>query len=340
MHLSSLPLLLGLLAAAIAPLGQSQEAPTLPGPDTELAIAPTPVRDALLGRRSQEALDLLEDLDDLRAEDRDLWHLLRVVAHEQLATREDVTPAERTLALEAALAAADAGLAARPEGAWAQKLAFRRAEALRGLRRFEEAEQVFEAAARAQRSPERQGRLAEALLVHARRLSEESGPGTPDEGERDLGRARELFGRVLELDAPNEVREEALFARATCSVGLGQSDQAAGDWRAYLALEDAPRADEARVRLGRALLAGGKARPARQQFEDALAALPRPTPPSRGAPRPASASRRPGAPRTSRAWRVPPSSASWRRTPDTSRRRQPASRARPCCATPARAKQP
>ena len=273
MRLSSLPLLLGLLAAAIAPLGQSQEAPTLPGPDTELAVAPTPVRDALIGRRSQEALDLLEDLDDLRAEDRDLWHLLRVVAHEQLATREDVTPAERTLALEAALAAADAGLAARPEGAWAQKLAFRRAKALRGLRRFEEAEQVFEAAARAQRSPERQGRLAEALLVHARRLSEESRPGTPDEGERDLGRARELFGRVLELDAPATVREEALFARATCSVGLGQSDQAAGDWRAYLALEDAPRADEARVRLGRALLAGGKARPARQQFEDALAAL-------------------------------------------------------------------
>ena len=58
MRLSSLPLLLGLLAAAIAPLGQSQEAPTLPGPDTELAVAPTPVRDALLGRRSQEALDL------------------------------------------------------------------------------------------------------------------------------------------------------------------------------------------------------------------------------------------------------------------------------------------
>ncbi len=272
MRLLHLPLLLGLLGLALlTATGRSQDAPVLPAPDAELAIAPTPVRDALLHGRSQEALDLLADLDTLRPDDLDLWGLLRVVAWEQVARSSQ--PDARASALEAAVTAAEAGEAARPDGPWSSKLAFRRAEALRGLRRFEEAERVYEQAARAQRAPERQGQLAEALLVHARRLSRAPEVDAPNSGELDLARARELFGRVLDLDAPDAVREEALFERAVCSETLEQHGQAVADWQAYLVLEAPERADEARIRLGRALLSAGQARPARQRFEDALGAM-------------------------------------------------------------------
>ena len=113
MRLSSLPLLLGLLAAAIAPWASPRR--RAPAGPTRSSRSPPRRSGTRSSGGSQEALDLLEDLDDLRAEDQDLWHLLRVMAHNN-SPRAGRDPRGAHPRLEAALAAG-CRLAARPEGA-------------------------------------------------------------------------------------------------------------------------------------------------------------------------------------------------------------------------------
>jgi len=253
-----------LVQTALATLGLSlliysaatQEPEPFKGPDDALPGVPALVRDALLQGRTADALEALEHLDDLQPESKDFWSLLRITA---LTEGKD---------LAQAVTLAETFETEHKESPWLAKVRFRRAENLRQLRRFEEAERIFEAAAQALRSPERQGRLAQVYLVHAIRMAADRQPNVPDQGEQDLNGARELFGRVLDLDAPLSAVELALFERAVCSEKLSKHQQAVSDWNTYLDRKGLGRRQEARLRKGLAELEKGSAGDALRTLED------------------------------------------------------------------------
>ena len=234
----------------------TQDAEPFKGPDDALPTVPSLVRDALLEGRTEDALDTLDQLAELHPESQDFWTLLRISA---LTEGKDLAQAVKV---------AEAFEQDHAQSPWLAKVRFRRAENLRQLRRFEEAEQIYEASAQALRSPERQGRLAQVYLVHAVRMAADRKPNEPDQGEQDLRGARELFGRVLDLDAPISAVEHALFERAVCSEKLGAHEQAVQDWQIYLARNGTNRHQEARLRKGLAQLAHNRAGDALRTLED------------------------------------------------------------------------
>jgi hypothetical protein len=234
----------------------TQDAEPFKGPDDALPTVPSLVRDALLEGRTEDALDTLDQLAELHPESQDFWTLLRISA---LTEGKDLAQAVKV---------AETFEQDHAQSPWLAKVRFRRAENLRQLRRFEEAEQIYEASAQALRSPERQGRLAQVYLVHAVRMAADRKPNEPDQGEQDLKGARELFGRVLGLDAPIAAVEHALFERAVCSEKLGAHAQAVQDWQIYLTRNGTNRHQEARLRKGLAQLAHDRAGDALRTLED------------------------------------------------------------------------
>lgn len=234
----------------------TQEPEPFKGPDDALPAVPNLVRDALLEGHTEEALEALQRLDEVKPEDKDFWALLRITA---LTENGDLAQAVQI---------AEAFELDHGESPWIAKVRFQRANNLRQLRRFEEAEEIYETAAQALRSPERQGRLAQVYLVHAVRMAAERKPDEPDQGDQDLNGARELFGRVLDLDAPDSAVELSLFERAVCSEKMGKHAQAVQDWAVYLSRENFERQSEARLRRGLALMAQGSNDQALRALED------------------------------------------------------------------------
>ena len=103
----------------------TQEPEPFTGPDDALAVVPTLVRDALLEGRTEDALEALEQLDEVKPEDADFWALLRVTA---------LTEGGK---LAQAVEAAAAFETDHRDSAWLAKVRFHRADSLRRLRRFE-----------------------------------------------------------------------------------------------------------------------------------------------------------------------------------------------------------
>ncbi|MCB9914544.1 MAG: tetratricopeptide repeat protein [Planctomycetes bacterium] len=190
--------------------------------------------------------------------------------------------AERDAEAERALARLDGPLAG---SRWQAKARYLRAEVLRRLGRYAEAEAIYEAGAESVRAEPRQRELAEIYLGFADALS--TVPATPGPtDELDYGRAYALYEKVLELDAPRDLVDRAMLRRADCQALSGCSGAAVELYRAYLAEFDASdpgskaaRAGagaavlEARLALGRALLATGDRDAARREFEDVGATL-------------------------------------------------------------------
>lgn len=259
-------LLLALILLLSAPTLRAAE-------DSGLAAVPGGLRSDLQHQRWDEALTRLEALGAERAEDSDLWLLLAGVAHHGAGRHEEALGALRQLEAE------------HPGSPWAAKARFRRADIHRARGEYREAEAIYEDAVRHLRSPERQGELAQVYLDYADDAS--TTPAVPTPGHRlDHDRAFALYAKVLELEAPRELRDRALFRMAFCQEALGNWDSARQRFELYLAEFDPARQRplpagfaagsrvwQARLRLGRAELAAGRGAQARRTFEDLAADL-------------------------------------------------------------------
>lgn len=253
---------LGLLCLMLSPLvlGRAQDAAEAPPVRAELPAVPEPVRQALLAGEYDAALEALATLQQGTPELADFWMYLEVVALASKGEREAAVA--KTLALEAAY----------PASIWGAKSRFRRAELYRELRRFEEAEEIFEDAARALRAPARQGELAAIYIEFADEASTEPDTPRPDRSGLDYARAHQLYAKVLELDAPADARDHALYRMAYCREKLGAWAQAAQEYQRYLdELPAGARRFEAGYHKGFAQLQAGQRAQARRSLEDLLA---------------------------------------------------------------------
>ena len=246
----------------------SQDGGQEPAPRTFVYLAelPTKVRQAMLAGEHDEALRMLRDLlrnDEARA---DHWSYYLAVALRAADKKDD------------ALKILDSFEANFPQSIWLRKARFLRADVLRDLKRLSEAEQIYEEEALRLRSPERQGELAQIYLNFARELSTPPDAGTPDNGNLDYGRAANLYGRVLDLGAPDYARAEAMFGMARCYEELKDWNQARVRFESFLkefgngqqAEVAGIRAFEGRYRLGRCIYHSGNQAGSRVYFENLI----------------------------------------------------------------------
>lgn len=239
----------------------------------EPEAVPSAVRAALLRGEHEKALEELVRLEAETPAAAAWWAFLRGRTLE-LAGRLDEAEQE--------LARLEGPLAGSP---WQAKARFHRAEVLRRLGRFEEAEAILEEAADTLRAEDRQRELARIYLDVADELSTPSSASLPADG-LDYGRAFALYSRALELEVPRDVIDHAMYRQALCKARAGEHTAAASLARDYLKRFDPTRLDspaaregagakvlEARLLLGRELLAQGSRDAARRELEDVGATL-------------------------------------------------------------------
>ncbi|MCP3918095.1 MAG: outer membrane protein assembly factor BamD [bacterium] len=253
--------LTSLCAGTVAAMRASSEdkRPNLPGP----------VRNALLFGRYAEALEAIARLESERPEEVDTWLYLR----------------GHTLALsgetDQALAQLERIEADHPESAWLHKSRFQRAELLRGARRYREAEAIYEAEAQRLRSEDRQGELADIYIRFGDQYSIADEMPRPEQQKLDFERARGLYARVLELEAPTDRREYVYFRIGVCLQSLQRFGEAVQAYETFLKQFDpeeggagtATRVFEARYRAGICKRRSGDVVGARRVFEDLVDAI-------------------------------------------------------------------
>tara|TARA_R110002096_G_scaffold52503_8_gene137119 strand:+ start:33967 stop:41973 length:8007 start_codon:yes stop_codon:yes gene_type:complete len=225
--------------------------------DAELAGIPSQLRKALLAGRTDEVLAALTGLRSSQSDQADLWDMLEIVALAECDRLDD------------AITRAQAFEVTHADSVWIHKVRYRRADLLVRQGRHQEAEHIWEQAAQELRSAERQGALAAIYLEYADKFSIPADATRPDVAP-EYHRALELYGKVLELDAPARDDERARFRIAHCHEMLGNWHGAVQAWDAYLALDTADQKNDARLRKGKAQLAMGWHAQARRTFEDLL----------------------------------------------------------------------
>ena len=236
-------------------------------PFAYLAEVPTAVRQAMLDGDHKDALKLLRDLRKRDAHQGDNWAYFIAV------TQRAAGDADQAIATLVQLEADF------PTSLWLRKSRFLRADMLRDQRRYQEAEEIYEAEAMRLRSKSRQGELAEIYLSFARELSTPPTDATPNEGRVDYNRAATLFSKVLDLGAPKNARAEAMFGMARCYEELRDWNRAANHYHTFLnhfgsgaeAGIAGVRAFEARYREGRCFYHSGNLVKSRALFEDFVA---------------------------------------------------------------------
>ncbi|MDA1266287.1 MAG: tetratricopeptide repeat protein, partial [Planctomycetota bacterium] len=234
----------------------------------DLASVPDPIREDLMHGRWDAAVAKLELMATARPEDTDLWLLLAGVAHDRAGRSEEALAALRAIETN------------HVDSPWVAKARFRQAEIHRARGEYQAAEAIYEAAVRHLRSPERQGELAGIYLEYADDAS--TPPAVPTPGHRlDYDRAFQLYAKVLELEAPRDLRDKALYRMAHCMEQTGNHDVARQRFEIYLTEFDPTRQRplpagfvsgqqlwDARHRLGLAELNSGRGAQARRTFED------------------------------------------------------------------------
>ncbi len=237
----------------------------------ELESVPSSVRVPMMAGRYEAALEELDRLDESSPQAAGFWAYLRGSALAHLGRDEDAAAELKRAEMEF------------PSSRWRVKARFQRAEVLRRLSRFEEAEGIYESGARELRAEGRQREMAKIYLEFADALS--TPPTTPSPAdELDYARAGALYEKLLELDAPRDLVDRAEYRRAFCAEKNGDLAGATRLYREYLADFDASEVDslaaregagrhviEARLALGRTLLASGNSTEARRQLEDVAA---------------------------------------------------------------------
>jgi uncharacterized protein YfaS (alpha-2-macroglobulin family)/tetratricopeptide (TPR) repeat protein len=125
-----------------------------------------------------------------------------------------------------------------PVGAWLHKARFKKAEAYAALRRFEEAEKIYESEAKRLLAQGRKDECAGALIVLADRLSAPKDELKPDSPAPDYPRAYELYKAALELEISPALRDDVTFKRAGAMHDAKNWNQAIQDYSAYLVAFD------------------------------------------------------------------------------------------------------
>lgn len=198
----------------LSTLVRAQEGPVLEAP-------PDAVREAMQRGDWEGAGRELELLKEKEPDHVALWLLLQATARKH---DQDLEGALDALAeLE------------REESRWNFKSRFLRAEIYRELHRYEEATAIYAEAAQRLRSAERQAELAGIYMNFGDELSADPDPAKPTARGRDWERAYQLYAKVLELGAPDAMRERARFRMAACKEGQGQLEAARQAYVEYLA---------------------------------------------------------------------------------------------------------
>ena len=271
--LRSATALFHLLLAALLTLALSTAASAEGDARVELDAVPAPVRDAMMAGKYGAALTALDRLVAEEPEATDFWTWLR-----GLALAHDGK-------LEEAAAVLEGFEREFPQSRWRSKARFELADVLRRLRRFEEAEAIYEAAVGELRAEGRQRELARIYLDFADALSIE--PEEPRAEQKiDYARAFTLYTKTLDLDLPRDLRDYAMYRQAVCKKELLVWDGAIEMYIAYLAEFDpdwdgaalhprgpGERVFEARLALGACRSARGDLPGARRDFEDLIGAI-------------------------------------------------------------------
>lgn len=267
-------LLISPFAAAAAPQATPAAPPAATAqegtsPFRDLPAIPGAIRHLILAGDYDEALGAIDQAAEERAEHADGWMYLRASV---LALAEQPVAAVTQLeALEREHA----------DGDWYYKARFLRADILRSMKQHAAAEAIYEAEAKRLRSADRQRELAGIYLGFAHRLSTVIENPAPDEPGPDYRRAYNLFEKVLDLGAPADSREDALYGMARALEELQDWGSARNAYFNYLeafgAADDFSlagiRSMEARYRIARSAFYAGDANGARRLFEDMLAVV-------------------------------------------------------------------
>jgi len=271
---TSAAILIAVLAGAAFAAGEEiREEGRLPG---EIA-------GAIADRRYGEAVGMIDGLLAGEREDADVLLYYKGLALLQAKQHEE------------ALSALGEIEETHPKSAWAAKARFTRAKALVALRRFQEAEAIFEGEAKRLLSAERKRELAGVLIAIAKELAAPADPTKPEGRKPDYDRAYALYKAAIEMEIDRDLRDDCTFALGSVMQSAEQWDRAAGDFAAYLAafdpefehwrgaVEEAgkPRhaagkhVHQARLSLGGCQLKAGHRTEARRTFGDLLALVER-----------------------------------------------------------------
>lgn len=217
-----LRLILPLLVLAVGFSGAGRMPAQEPPATLDIAEFPGPLRDAMMSGDFAKGLALLEKLEQEAPEQRSTWLYGRAVAQQQMGAFED------------ALATLEELESSDPDGRWRWKTRFRRAEIWHRMGRYAEAASLLEEETRRIRSAERQTELAEIYLRFGDELSIAKETSRPDGDGLDYPRARALYERVLELEAPVALKERARFRMGECSRLAEHWTQARADYEEYI----------------------------------------------------------------------------------------------------------
>ncbi len=188
----------------------------------DLADTPASVQDAILKGDYGEALSRLGQFTPQTQEEKAYKLFLEGVILEYTGEHAEAVSAfeehEKTY----------------PENVWHHKVRFKRAEALRKLRRFSEAEAIYEEEAERLLSNERKEKLAGIYLEFAEEMSKLPAPDTPGAPPPNYLRAAVLYKKVLSLGTSGGLREKAMFFSAHCMQKAKKWREAVNEYQAYL----------------------------------------------------------------------------------------------------------
>lgn len=172
-----------------------------------------------------------------------------------------------------ALAAWDQLLERYPDSAYASKVRFLMADAWAAERRYKEAAELYRERAEFFIGSAYRARLAGLYLEIADKAftgvkaGREGDPLDPPRLVRDLGRALAMYRKAREIGVEEKRRAEVAHRIAAALLELGNAQEAAAEWTAFLHdFEATPLAPEAAYGLGIAWTKLGKMREARETF--------------------------------------------------------------------------
>ena len=165
-----------------------------------------------------------------------------------------------------AIAQFDRQLTDHADGAWAHKAALRKADAHVALRQFEAAERIYAERVRELVGDGRKARIARVYLDFA----EEFFKPTDSLSSPDYAKALKFYGRALEIEPGEDLRDEILYKLALCHQKMRKWSEAANQYDAYLTTFDPTYRELRKLRSGRAPLPAAASRQGRHLVEARL----------------------------------------------------------------------
>ena len=139
---------------------------------------------------------------------------------------------------EASLVTAEIVISQHPDSPWLRKARFLKARSLVSLRRFQEAEAIYQQETQRLLSKKRKHQIADVIINFADALAKKPDPQDVGAPPPDYGKAYKLYGKVLEMEIARELRDTVMYRRARTTLLSQNHDQAINEFRAYLAEYD------------------------------------------------------------------------------------------------------